>query len=68
MCGAHGYSDGQAGYMKARAVYAALQGDAAFQHGMQAAREELSGYRREAGAPDAAMCRVEKEAGRIDIR
>ncbi|WP_394646596.1 phosphatase PAP2 family protein [uncultured Sphingomonas sp.] len=62
VCGSHSKSAVEAGYLAGSAVFAALQGSAAFQRDLAAARDELARLRTTAPTPDRATCAAEEEA------
>ncbi|MCA1955415.1 acid phosphatase PhoC [Zymomonas sp.] len=62
VCGAHWFSDVQAGYIMASGEIAALHGDANFRQDMELARKELEKARASAHRPDDLLCKIEQSA------
>jgi acid phosphatase (class A) len=62
VCGVHYASDVEAGYTLASGLVAALDANPGFRADLEAARAELDQARKQAPAPDAAECAIEKEA------
>lgn len=62
VCGVHWASDVEAGRLAASTVFAALQGNKAFQGDLKAAQAEIAALRKTAPKPDAAFCKVQDSA------
>lgn len=62
VCGVHWASDVEAGRLAASTVFAALQGNKAFQGDLKAAQAEIAALRKTAPKPDAAFCKVQSIA------
>lgn len=59
VCGVHWASDVEAGRLAASSVFAALQGNKAFQADLKAAQAEIAALRHRAPKPDTAFCKVQ---------